>query len=126
MITGKGYRAREIDLGRFAWVGVVFVVLYLSLAVGLPILIRVWASLMPVLQMPSREALEKLSFENYHGLLEGLAGVDVVWNTVLVVVCVSLLVIFFSFMISWVVVRSRARSRKTVDLLAMLPTRFRA
>ena len=121
VITGKGYRAREIDLGRFAWVGVVFVVLYLSLAVGLPILILVWASLMPVLQMPSREALEKLSFENYHGLLEGLGGVDVVWNTVLVVVCVSLLVIFFSFMISWVVVRSRARSRKTVDLLAMLP-----
>jgi iron(III) transport system permease protein len=121
VITGKGYRARETDLGPFAWLGVVFVGLYLSLAVGMPILILVWASLMPVLQMPSREAFTKLSFENYHGLLEGLGGVDVIWNTVLVVGCVSLLVSFFSFMISWVVVRTRVRSRKTVDMLAMLP-----
>jgi iron(III) transport system permease protein len=121
VITGKGYRARETDLGPFAWVAVAFVVLYLSLAVGMPILILVWASLMPVLQMPSREALTKLSFANYHGLLEGLGGVDVIWNTVLVVVCVALLVSFFSFMISWVVVRTQVRSRKTIDMLAMLP-----
>jgi iron(III) transport system permease protein len=121
VITGKSYHARETDLGPFAWVGVAFVVLYLSLAVGLPVLVLVWASLMPVLQMPSREALAKLSFENYQGLLEGLGGVGVIWNTVLVVGCVSLLVIFFSFMISWVVVRTRARSRKTIDMLAMLP-----
>jgi iron(III) transport system permease protein len=121
VITGKGYRARQTDLGRVAWVGVAFVVLYLSLAVGLPLLVLVWASLMPVLQMPSLEALAKLSFENYRGLLEGLGGAGVIWNTLLVVGSVSLLVIFFSFMISWVVVRTRLRSRKMIDMLAMLP-----
>jgi iron(III) transport system permease protein len=121
VIIGKGYRGRETDLGPFAWVGVAFVVLYLALAVGLPILVLLWASLMPVLQMPSREAFAKLSFENYYGLLEGLGGAGVIWNTVLVVGCVSLLVLFFSFMISWVVVRTRARSRNMIDMLAMLP-----
>lgn len=121
VITGKGYRSRETDLGAFAWVGVLFVVLYLALAVGLPILVLVWASLMPVLQMPSREAFAKLSLENYQDLLERIGGVDVIWNTVLVVCGVSLLVIFFSFMISWVVVRTHTPSRKTIDMLAMLP-----
>ena len=121
VITGKSYRSRETDLGAFAWVGVLFVVLYLALAVGLPILVLVWASLMPVLQMPSREAFAKLSLENYQDLLERIGGVDVIWNTVLVVCGVSLLVIFFSFMISWVVVRTHTPSRKTIDMLAMLP-----
>lgn len=121
VITGKGYRSRETDLGPFKWVGVGFVVLYLALAVGLPVLVLVWASLMPVLQMPSREALAKLSFDNFHGLLEGLGGASVIWNTAAVVLSVSLAVMFFSFMISWVVVRTGARSRKAIDMLAMLP-----
>jgi iron(III) transport system permease protein len=76
---------------------------------------------MPVLQMPSREALAKLSLDNYQGLLEGLGGAGVIWNTALLVCCVSLLVIFFSFMVSWVVVRTHVRLRKTIDMLAMLP-----
>lgn len=121
VITGKGYRARETDLGAFAWAGVVFVLFYLTLAVILPILVLVWASLMPVLQMPSREAITKLSLENYRGLVEGLGGPEVIWNTVLLVASVSGLAIFFSFMISWVVVRTRSRTRKAIDMLAMLP-----
>jgi len=121
VITGKGYRPRETDLGGWRWIGVGFVVLYLALAVGLPLLVLVWASLMPVLQMPSREALLKLSITNYDNLLEGLGGIRVIWNTVVLVLSVSLFVSFFSFMVSWVVVRTRAQSRKLIDMLVMVP-----
>jgi len=121
VITGKGYQPRTADLGAFTWIAVAFIVLYLSLAVGLPVLVLIWASLMPVLQMPSREALSKISLMNYDGLLEGLGGMPVIWNTLTLVVTVSLLVAFFSFMISWIVVRTRVRSRKAIDMLAMLP-----
>jgi len=65
--------------------------------------------------------LGKISLRNYHGLLESIGGLAVIRNTVVVVVTVALLVGFNSFMISWVVVRSRARFRKSVDVLAMLP-----
>ena len=121
VITGKGYRPRETDLGPLNWVGIGFVVSYLVLAVALPLLVLLWASLMPVLQLPSREALSKLSFLNYDSLLEGLGGIAVIWNTVVLVLCVSLLVSFFSFMVSWVVVRTRVRSRKLIDMLVMVP-----
>ena len=121
VITGKGYRPREFSLGRFNWLGITFVVLYLMLAVGLPLAVLVWASLMPVLQVPSVEAFSKVSLGNYYGLLEALGGFPVIRNTVLLMTSVSLLVSFFSFMVSWVVVRTRLRSRKLVDMLAMMP-----
>lgn len=121
VITGKGYRPREIDLGPWNFIGIGFVVLYLVLAFGLPLLVLVWVSLMPVLQMPSMAVLAKLSFENYHYLLEDLGGIDVLWNTAVLVLCVSLLVCFSSFMISWVVVRTQSGSRKVIDMLAMIP-----
>jgi len=121
VITGKGYKPRDIDLGRFKWLGLGFVGLYLTLAVLLPMLVLVWASLLPLFQMPSIEALSKLNLANYDDLLIALGGVRVIRNTVLLMVSVSLLVVFFSFMISWVVVRTRVRLRKTIDVIAMLP-----
>jgi iron(III) transport system permease protein len=121
VITGKGYRPHDVELGRLTWLGVAFVGVYLLLAVGLPLLVLVYASLLPLLQMPSAEALGKLTLANYQGLLPRLGGPPVLRNTLLLVVSVSLLVTFFSFMISWVVVRSQVRGRQALDVLAVLP-----
>ena len=121
VITGKAYRPREFDLGKYRWAASAFVVVYLLLAAVLPICVLVWSSLLPILQLPSLEALGKISLRNYRGLLESIGGLAVIRNTAVVVVTVALLVCFNSFMISWVVVRSRARFRKWVDVLAMLP-----
>jgi len=121
VITGKGYRPREFSLGRFNWLGIAFVVAYLMLSVGLPLSVLVWASLMPVLQVPSVEAFSKVSLGNYYGLLETIGGFPVIRNTALLMTSVSLLVCFFSFMVSWVVVRTQLRSRKLIDMLAMMP-----
>ncbi|OGP23896.1 MAG: hypothetical protein A2038_15680 [Deltaproteobacteria bacterium GWA2_57_13] len=121
VITGKAYRPRDIDLGRFKWLGLGFVVLYLMLAVVLPLLVLLWASLLPYLHMPSSEALSKVNLSNYNGLLASLGGLPVISNTLVLAVSVSLLVLFFSLMTSWVVVRTRVRLRKTMDVIAMLP-----
>lgn len=121
VVTGKAYRPRDIDLGSFKWLGLGFVVLYLMLAVALPLLVLLWASLLPYLQMPSSEALSKVNLSNYDGLLASLGGLPIIRNTLVLAVSVSLLVLFFSLMTSWVVVRTRVRLRKTMDVIAMLP-----
>jgi len=121
VITGKAYRPRDMDLGKFKWLGLGFVVLYLMLGVVLPMLVLVWASLLPNLQMPSLDVLSKVSLTNYDEILLDLGGFHVIYNTILLMAFVSVLVMFFSFMTSWVVVRSRVRLRKTMDIIAMLP-----
>ena len=121
VITGKAYRPRDMDLGRFKWLGLGFVVLYMMLAAVLPLLVLLCASLLPYLQMPSSEALSNVNLSNYNDLLLNLGGARVIRNTIVLMVSVSLLVLFFSFMISWVVIRTRVRLRKTMDVIAMLP-----
>jgi len=121
VITGRAYRPQNVDLGNFKWLALGFVMLYLILAVVLPLLVLFWASLLPYLQMPSSEALSQVNLSNYNDLLLNLGGVRVIRNTIMLVVSVSLLVLFFSFMISWVVIRTRVRLRKTMDVIAMLP-----
>ena len=57
VITGRGYRPRQIALGRWKWAALAFALLYLSMEVFIPFLVLLWASLLPHLQLPSAEAL---------------------------------------------------------------------
>lgn len=121
VITGKAYHPRDIDLGHLRWLGFGFVGLYLMLAVFLPLLVLLWASGLPYLQMPSAEALSKVSLVNYRDMLAALGGMSIIWNTVILVATVAVLVLFFSVMVSWVVVRTQSRFAKLMDVIAMLP-----
>jgi iron(III) transport system permease protein len=121
VISGKGYRPRDIDLGRAKWPAFAFVVTYLALGLVLPVAVLLWASLLPILQMPSAAAFAKVSLANYQNLFINIGGASVLGNTIALVISVSLLVTFFGVMISWVVVRSDFRLRKLMDIVAMLP-----
>jgi iron(III) transport system permease protein len=121
VITGKGYRAKPFKLGRLKYPALFFVFCFFALAVFLPLSVLVWASLLPSLRMPSVEALDLVSLQWYRDILFIVGGFDVVKNTLLLVVTTSVLVLFFSFMISWIVVRTRLRTRRLLDTIAMLP-----
>jgi iron(III) transport system permease protein len=121
VITGKAYRPKTYDLGRFRYAGLLFVLLYVSLAVFLPLLVLVWLSLLPSVRMPSMAALSLMSLQWYRDILTLMGGFDVITNTVVLVFTSSVLVLFFSFMVSWVVIRTRLPARRALDTIAMLP-----
>ena len=121
VVTGKGYRPKTYDLGKFRYVGLLFVLLYMSLAVFLPLLVLVWLSLLPSVRMPSSQALSLVSLQWYGDIFFLIGGFEVVRNTLVLVVTTSVLVLFFSFMVSWVVVRTRLPGRQALDTIAMLP-----
>jgi len=121
VMTGKGYRPRDFELGRWRGLALGFVMFYLLLAVVLPVLVLMWASLLPHLAMPSIEALSLVSLKWYEGIIDVIGGVDVIVNTVIVTAVTPVVVLVFSFMISWVVVRARVRGRGVIDTIAMLP-----
>ncbi len=121
VITGKGYRPKDFDLGRGRYLALLFVLLYLLLAVALPLLMLIWASLLPYLAMPSAKALSMVSLRWYREILGLIGGFKVIMNTVVLIVATPIIVTFFSFMISWIVVRTRMRGRGMMDTIAMLP-----
>lgn len=121
VVTGKGYRPKAYDLGGFRYLGLLFVLVYMSLAVFLPLLVLLWLSLLPSVRMPSSEALALVSLQWYRDIFFLMGGLEVVQNTLALVFTTSVLVLFFSFMVSWVVVRTRLPGRQALDTIAMLP-----
>lgn len=121
VVTGRSYRPREIELRRggvrLAWG---FLGFYLVLGQFLPLATLLWSSLLRYFQLPSAAAFRNLSLVNYRGLpwphlLDGL------WNTALLMVTVSTVVLALSLLTSWIVVRSQARGRFLLDAVAFLP-----
>ena len=120
VITGRGYRPREIALGRWKWAALAFVFLYLSLEVFVPSLVLLWTSLLPYLQLPSAEALSSLTFRHYLELPSHV-GITPFINTLILMFAVPTVTMVLSVLVSWIVIRTQVSFRGFLDTLAFIP-----
>jgi iron(III) transport system permease protein len=120
VITGKAYQPKIVKLGRRAILGWLFIGAYLVLSKLIPLAMLVWASLLKYFEMPSLEALERISLQNYVTL-----PWELVWrgttNTSILMLLTPTLTILASLAFAWVVLRSRIRLRFLFDFFAFLP-----
>jgi iron(III) transport system permease protein len=120
VITGRGYRPRPVALGGWRWTGWGFCAFYLLLAIGLPLLLVVWASLNEFLQPPSLQALERLTFRHFERL-DWQTVLRATKNTALLMLVVPTVSIVLAIPVAWVVVRSASRWRYVFDFFTFLP-----
>jgi iron(III) transport system permease protein len=120
VITGRGYRPREIALGRWKWAALVFVFFYLSIEVFIPFLVLLWASLLPYLQLPSAEALSSLTLKHYFDI-PGHVGARPFVNTLILMFTVPTVTMILSVLVSWIVIRTQVSFRGFLDTLAFVP-----
>ncbi len=98
-ITGKGYRPRQVNLGRWTAPAMTFCVVYIFVAVLLPFLMLLWTSVQPFYATPSADSLARVTFEGY----------TKIWQDGSVVLAV---------LVSWFVVRRDRRADAAAKYLA--------
>lgn len=120
VITGKGYRAKQVDPGKWVVLCWAFVGLYVFIALVLPILLVALMAFLPYIAPPSADTTRLLTLVNFRELnweylLRGLR------NTLTLMAVVPPVILFFGFCISWLVVRSKSRARYMLEFGAFLP-----
>jgi iron(III) transport system permease protein len=120
-VTGKGWRARPVRLGRWRWPAFAMIGFYFLLAVAAPMAILVWTSLMPYQAGVSLDMLEKVTLANHADFFSNRRAVQASLNSVLIAVASATAVALLSVLVSWVVIRSKAPGRKVIDALSFLP-----
>jgi iron(III) transport system permease protein len=121
VITGKGYRPRVLQLGRWRWPAFGLVLLYLALSTLIPFLVLAYVSFLPYLQAPSARAFAAMSWDNYVTIFHTDRIGRTLWNTLVMTTVVATSVVIISFLISIIVVRSKFWGRRVLDQLAFLP-----
>jgi iron(III) transport system permease protein len=120
VITGRGYRPREIALGHWKWAAIAFVFLYLSIEVFIPFAVLLWASLLPYLQLPSAEALSSLTLKHYIELPTHVGPRPFI-NTLILMFSVPTITMILSVLVSWIVIRTQVSFRGFMDTLVFIP-----
>jgi iron(III) transport system permease protein len=123
-VTGKGFRPRTIDLGRWRYVTAAIFILYFTVIVLLPFLVLVWSSLQKFYSAPSWAALSRVSLDSYRAVLDYPQFMNTVWNSVVLALGSATTVMLVSAVIAWIVVRTKVPGRWMLDNLASLPLVF--
>jgi iron(III) transport system permease protein len=122
-ITGKNFRPHKIPLGAFRPVGGAILVLNFVLLLILPMLILVWASLLPFYQTVRASAFKLLSFDHYVRIFDSSRYLSLLGNTLIVAVVSATLVMLLTALAAWLTVR-KAPGARVVDQLGTVPLVF--
>ncbi len=123
-ITGKGFRPRTIDLGRWRYLTAAIFILYFVVIVLLPFLVLLWSSTQKFYSAPSWAAFGRMSLDSYRAVLDYPQFAATVWNSLMLAVGSASIIMLVSAIISWIVVRTRMPGRWMLDNLASLPLVF--
>jgi len=123
-VTGKGFRPRTIDLGKWRYLTAAIFILYFVVIVLLPFLVLLWSSTQKFYSAPSWAALGRMSLDSYRAVLDYPQFATAVWNSLVLAVGSAVVVMLVAAVISWIVVRTKVPGRWLLDNLASLPLVF--
>jgi iron(III) transport system permease protein len=120
-ITGKGFRPRPMELGRWKPVVGVGILVYFFATVLAPLLVLVYTSLLPFYRRPSMEVLSSLTLDNYRALLDLDQAQTALGNSIMLGVAAATLVMTVMAIAAWIAIRSRIPGRGLLEQLTFVP-----
>lgn len=120
-VTGKGFRPRVMDIGRWRWATGGFFILYALLVVGLPFLVLLWSSLQRFYSVPSWAALRNLTPKAYVSVLAYPNVATAAWNSLILALGGATAVMLLTALACWIIHRTKIPGRWLLDGVASAP-----
>lgn len=123
-ITGKGFRPRPLDLGRWRWPVAGMFLVYFVVVVVAPVALLVYISLLPFYMAPSVDAFQLMSLDNYREMFELPTVVRSLKNSLILAVSSATFLMLFMAVVAWIVVKSKMRGSRILDSMTAYPLAY--
>jgi iron(III) transport system permease protein len=121
-ITGKDFRPRRLELGKWRYAACGLSLFLVFLITGLPFVVMLYASLLRRYQPPTMEALQSMSLANFAALFqEHSYSFEPMWNSTMVGIGSATAVMLLVATVSYFVNKTRVRGRQLLDFLGFVP-----
>lgn len=120
-VTGKGFRPRPMELGKWRPVAGAMIVLYFLFTVLAPLLVLLYTSLLKFYVKPSWDVFSRMTLDNYRAVSDMSKAGTALKNSLILGIGSATLVMGFMAVAAWLVVRSKIPGRQAVDHLAFIP-----
>jgi len=118
-ITGKAFRPRVLDVGALRWVLFAVCLVYIFIAVLLPVLTLLYASLQHL--ATAFPQLTNFTFANYATALSLDAVRSALWNSLLLGAATAGVGVLLMGFLSWLIYRSRLPGAGAIEYVLMFP-----
>ena len=122
-ITGKNFRPNRLDLGIWRYPAAGLLVLNFILLLVLPLIILVWASMLPFYQTFSWAAFARITPDNYRNVLNSSRYISLIGNTFVIALVTASAVMLIASFTAWLSVR-KAPGAAILDQMATTPLVF--
>lgn len=121
-ITGKGYRPAIVDLGRWRWAALAFNLVYLLMAVLLPLLALFLVSIS--VRWEGRFEPGAITLQNYAYVFSYPLSARAVWNSLKLALAGATICMALALLVGYAIHRGRGRGRAGLDVVSSLPVGF--
>jgi iron(III) transport system permease protein len=120
-ITGKDFRPRLLDLGRWRYVTCAAALFLTLLITGVPFLVMVYSSFLPSYRPPSAASFAAMGFGNYTALLSDPYTIAPLVNSTVLGIGTATAVVLLVSVIAYFVHKTKIPGRKLLDFLGFAP-----
>ena len=120
-VTGKDFRPRRIELGKWRYFTCALALLIVFIITGIPLLLMIYTSLLGFYQAPSIAAFQSMTLNNYRTLFSSSSAVMPMVNSTFLGIATATAVVLVVSMIAYFVHKTQIRGRKLLDYLAFAP-----
>ncbi|KQZ11757.1 ABC transporter permease [Microbacterium sp. Root53] len=120
-ITGKAFRPRPIELGKWRPLAGTVILAYFLVTVILPMAVLLFNSFLPYPQAPSAEAFASMTFQNYLDVFDIPAAPRALTNSLILGLSAATACMAFMAVASWITVRTKLPGRQLIDAFTFVP-----
>jgi len=126
-ITGKGYRVKVIDIGRWKYVTFLGVFVYFLVGILIPFIVLVITSLIPYYDYEHfMSFFSHITFSNYTRVMHHRTFVGGLYNSLFIGLFVAGFTVLLGIVMAFTIYRTRAYGRKAFEFIATVPMAFPA
>lgn len=119
-VTGKSFRPRPTDLGKFRWLGGALVIFNFLVGMALPMIAVLWVSFQPFVRAMRWNAFPTMTLSNYEAVLREKAYLALTSNTLIIAAGAATMVMAIMLAAGWLVAR-RKPGAVIIDQLTTMP-----
>jgi iron(III) transport system permease protein len=124
-ITGKGYRVKVMDIGKWKYLTFLCVFVYFLVGIAIPFVVLIVVSMIPYfdyetfMKFPTNAVLT-----NYYTVLKHPSFITGLYNSLILSVTIAVVTVFVGIVMAFTIYRTRAYGTKVFEFIGTLPLAF--
>ncbi len=126
-ITGKGYRVKVIDIGRWKYVTFLAVFCYFLVGIAVPFIVLIITSIIPYYDYQMfMTFFSHISFSNYYRVIHHPSFVSGLYNSLGLSVIISVVTVLAGIIMAFTIYRTKVYGSKVFEFIGTIPLSFPA